>query len=136
MCYAGNIFPEIRILESWSYNCIWKFNDKIESDILKIEMINEYFPFVLLERFASGLYIIAKFEPTLDENVIYKIGNKLKSLTDFIIEDKPIVQRKTQNFGNYHSIIMKINENILVRFDNDLEFPVLYLPEHEYYSIE
>ena len=136
-CYAGNIFPEIKILQRWKSGDVWLFNDKKESDILKIEMINEYFPFVSIDTWHyDGLHIIAKFEPSLVESVIDEIGNKFKSLTDLIIEGKPLVQGKMQNYGHYHSIKMKINENILVRFDNDLEFPVLYLPEHEYYSIE
>ena len=137
-CDIGNLLPPIRIIcEGDRYF----FDNHVA---LEIEKIKVSFPFgkIQYEHETKQFYIKTRF---YDGNgrivskkiIIDAIRKKVLDYSGLLISKPEICDGDGYSYyGDNYTLRMQLDENILVRFDNNLELPVLYLPEHEYYSVE
>lgn len=140
-CDIGNLLPRIKIIDSGD---IYFFNNHVA---LEKENIKVSFPFGKIKYedenkhfyFETRFYYANNKDITNEKYIIRIICNKLLDYSKLISEPEvcdPYEDSYSSWFSKSYIIRMKLDENILVKFDNELEMPVLYLPEHEYYTIE
>lgn len=138
-CDIGNLLPPIKINKEekiYFFNnhvSLEKENIKVSFPFGKIQYVDETKHFYIDTRFYTNEGIIRIKE------IIDAICNKLLDYSKLISEPEVCnceINQYSFYYPESYTIRMQLDENILVRFDNDLELPVLYLPEHEYYSVE